>query len=184
MVSTITQRHKNSITLENDIKPTSNQNLSQITNRSLSKNNETTNKSRMGNSLQYIYKLEKCEKRTSINTRERSRGQDQLSLTTNFSSWFIQQTESVENNNQYSKDIKNNKIYKTINYITSSTTWNTLQTIYILTDRVIGQNELKNHKDLRFKTIDDPQLMEEYFVERNPHFLNQTQGSPFAVEPL
>ena len=39
-------------------------------------------------------------------------------------------------------------------------------------------------KKLQFKTIDDPILIDHLFAERNANHLNQTDGTPFTVEPL
>ena len=39
-------------------------------------------------------------------------------------------------------------------------------------------------KNLQFKTIDDPQLIDKLINEGNAHHLNQAQGTPFTIEPL
>ena len=44
--------------------------------------------------------------------------------------------------------------------------------------------QYKGKKKVVFKTIDYPTLIEELVADRNSHHLNQTQGSPFTVEPL
>ena len=37
---------------------------------------------------------------------------------------------------------------------------------------------------LLFKTVDDPEIMEQVIVERNSHHLNQAKGTPLTIEPL
>ena len=41
-------------------------------------------------------------------------------------------------------------------FITSSTTNNNLKAIVIPTDNTLGWNNIKKHKNLDFKSIDDP----------------------------
>ena len=36
----------------------------------------------------------------------------------------------------------------------------------------------------QFKTIDDPEIMEQVIADRNFHHLNQAQGTPLTIEPL
>ena len=42
----------------------------------------------------------------------------------------------------------------------------------------------KKTPNLLFKTVDDPEIMEQVIAERNSHHLNQVQGNPLTVEPL
>ena len=69
-------------------------------------------------------------------------------------------------------------------FITSSTTNNNLKAIVIPTDNTLGWNDIKKHKNLDFKSIDDPQLIDGYFVEHNSHYLNQSNRIPSTIEPL
>ena len=45
-------------------------------------------------------------------------------------------------------------------------------------------NNIKGTKNVVFKTIDNPTLIEELISDRIFYHLNQVQGSPFTVEPL
>ena len=42
----------------------------------------------------------------------------------------------------------------------------------------------KKTSHLQFKTIDDPEIMEQVIADRNSHHLNQAQGTPLTIEPL
>ena len=60
----------------------------------------------------------------------------------------------------------------------------TIQTIDIPKDSTIKWNNIKSHKKIKFKIIDDIELIDKYFVERNVQHLNQVQGSPFIIKSL
>ena len=45
-------------------------------------------------------------------------------------------------------------------------------------------NDIKKNKNLQFKTIDDPQLIDKLINERNAHHLNQAQGTHFTIKQL
>ena len=45
-------------------------------------------------------------------------------------------------------------------------------------------NETKSAKNLQFKIIDDPNLIDQVIVDRNANHLSQVDGTPFTVEPL
>ena len=47
----------------------------------------------------------------------------------------------------------------------------------------MGWNDIKK-QNLKFKTIDDPQLIDQLINERNAHHLNQAQGTPFTIKPI
>ena len=73
---------------------------------------------------------------------------------------------------------------KIIQYTISTKTKNSIQTIVILNDTSTPWNNIKGKKNVVFKTIDIPTLIEELIADRNSHHLNQVQGPPFTVEPL
>ena len=75
-------------------------------------------------------------------------------------------------------------MWNKINYLTSEKKNSSLQTIDIPVDANINWNDIKKTKNLQFKTIDDPEIMEQVIAERNSHHLNQAQGTPFTIEPL
>ena len=58
------------------------------------------------------------------------------------------------------------------------------QTIDIPTDKSVQWNNIKATKNLQFKTIDDPILIDQLIADRNAHHLNQADGTPFTIEPL
>ena len=76
------------------------------------------------------------------------------------------------------------KMWKVIQFTTSTTSNSSIQTIDVPTDTSIPWNNIKRKKNVVFKTIDNPRLIEELVADRNSHHLNQAQGSPFTVEPL
>ena len=59
-----------------------------------------------------------------------------------------------------------------------------MQTIDIPCDETIKWNDIKKAKKLRFKMVDNPDLIEILMTESNAQLLNQAEGSPFIVEPL
>ena len=73
---------------------------------------------------------------------------------------------------------------KVIQLTTSKRTNSSIQTIDISTDSSIPWNNIKGTKNVVFKTIENPTLIEELISDRNSHHLNQAQGSPFTAEPL
>ena len=63
-------------------------------------------------------------------------------------------------------------MWNKINYLTSEKKNSSLQTIDIPVDANINWNDIKKTKNLQFKTIDDPEIMEQVIAERNSHHLN------------
>ena len=59
-----------------------------------------------------------------------------------------------------------------------------LKTIYILTDTSGQWNDIKSTKNLQFKTIDDPILIDQLIADRNTKYINQVDETPFTVKPL
>ena len=76
------------------------------------------------------------------------------------------------------------KMWKVIQFTTSKRTNSSIQTIDIPTDSSIPWNNIKGTKNVVFKTIENPTLIEELISDRNSHHLNQAQGSHFTSEPL
>ena len=76
------------------------------------------------------------------------------------------------------------KMWKVIQFTTSTKSNSSIQTIDVPTDTSIPWNNIKGKKNVLFKTIDNPRLIEELVADRNSHHLNQAQGSPFTVEPI
>ena len=75
-------------------------------------------------------------------------------------------------------------MWKKINYLTIDNNKLFLQTIDIPVDQTINWNDIKKIPNLLFKTVDDPEIMEQVIAERNSHHLNQAQGSSLTVGPL
>lgn len=75
-------------------------------------------------------------------------------------------------------------MWKVIQFTTSKRTNSPIQTIDIPTDSSIRWNNRKGTKNVAFKTIKTPTLIEELILDRNSNHLNQAQGSPFTVERL
>ena len=59
-----------------------------------------------------------------------------------------------------------------------------MQTIDIPIDETIKWNDIKKTPNLLFKTVDDPEIMEQVITERNSHHLNQAQGTPLPIASL
>ena len=70
------------------------------------------------------------------------------------------------------------------NYLTSDNKNSPLRIIDIPVDTNINWNDIKNTPNLQFKTIDDPEIMEQVITKRNYHHLNQAQGTPLTIGPL
>ena len=75
-------------------------------------------------------------------------------------------------------------MWKKINNLTKPKHNNAIHTIDIPVDSSVGWNDIKKNKNLQFKTIDDPQLIDKLINERNAHHLNEEQEAPFTIEPL
>ena len=75
-------------------------------------------------------------------------------------------------------------MWNIIQFTTSKRTNSSIQTIDIPTDYSIPWSNIKGTKNVVFKTIDNPTLIEELISDRNSPQLNQAQGSPFTVQPL
>merc|ERR1711865_401610 len=75
-------------------------------------------------------------------------------------------------------------MWNKINYLTADNKNSSLQTIDIPIDKTIKWNDIKQTPNLLFKTVDDPEIMEQAIAERNTHHLNQAQGTPLTIEPL
>ena len=75
-------------------------------------------------------------------------------------------------------------MWKKIKYLTSNFEKTNLKTIDIPTDTTVKWNDIKSSKNLQFKTIDNPILIDQLIADRNANHLNQADGTPFTVEPL
>jgi len=64
------------------------------------------------------------------------------------------------------------KMWKKINHLTKPKHNNAIHTIDILVDSSVGWNDIKKDKNLQFKTIDNPQLIDKLINERNAQHLN------------
>ena len=71
-----------------------------------------------------------------------------------------------------------------IKYLTITSERTNLKTIDIPTDTFVQWNDIKATKNLQFKTIDDPIIIDKLIADRNAHHLNQADGTPFTIEPL
>ena len=71
-----------------------------------------------------------------------------------------------------------------IKYLTSNSKKTNLKTIDIPKDTSVKWNDIKSTKNLQFKTIDDPTLIDQVITDRNAHYLNQADGNPFTVKPF
>ena len=81
--------------------------------------------------------------------------------------------------------IKNTiKMWKKIRFLTGNFTNAQLQTLDIPEDETIGWNDIKEQRNLLFKTIDDPEVIEKLIIERNAVHLNQAEGTPLTIEPM
>ena len=76
------------------------------------------------------------------------------------------------------------KMWKRIKYITSNEKKSYIQTINIPCDETIKWNDIKKAKQLRFKTIDDSDVIERPIAERNSKLLVQDKGYPFTDKSL
>ena len=75
-------------------------------------------------------------------------------------------------------------MWKVIQFTTSKKTANVIQTINIPNDSSISWNDIKGKKNVKFKIIDDPIIIENLIPNCNTHHLNQAQVSPFTVESV
>ena len=75
-------------------------------------------------------------------------------------------------------------MWRKIKYLTVTSTRTNLKKIDIPTDSSVPWNKIKENKNLQFKTIDDPILIDQLIADRNAHHLNQADGTPFTIEPL
>ena len=71
-----------------------------------------------------------------------------------------------------------------IKYLTITSERTNLKKIDIPTDKSVQWNNIKATQNLKFKTIDDPILIDQIIADRNAHHLNQADGTPFTIEPL
>ena len=76
------------------------------------------------------------------------------------------------------------KMWTWINSITNNNTMASLNTLDIQIDTTIHRNDIKNHIDLQFKTINNPIEIDQLLATGNAQHLNQAHGTPFTVEPL
>ena len=74
-------------------------------------------------------------------------------------------------------------MWNKINYLTSNKIKASIQTIDIPVDENINWNDIKQ-LNLQFKTIDDPEIMEQVIVDRNSNNLNQARCTQLTIEPL
>ena len=75
-------------------------------------------------------------------------------------------------------------MWKTVKHFMKYLDSLTIQTITITEDRTIKWNDINSHKKLKITTVDDIELMNKYFAEKNIQHLNQVQYSPLTIEPL
>ena len=64
-------------------------------------------------------------------------------------------------------------MWNKINYLTADNKNSSLQTIDIPVDETIKWNDINKTPNLVFKTVDDPEIMEQVIAEKNSHHLNQ-----------
>ena len=74
-------------------------------------------------------------------------------------------------------------MWNKINYLTSNKKKSSIQIIDIPVDENINWNDIKQ-PNLQFKTIDDPEIMEQVIVDRNSNHLNQAQCTQLTIELL
>ena len=67
------------------------------------------------------------------------------------------------------------KMWKVIQFTTSTKTSRSIQTIHIPNDTSIPWNNIKGKNNVEFKTIDNSTLIEELIADHNSHLLNQEQ---------
>ena len=75
-------------------------------------------------------------------------------------------------------------MWRKIKYLTVTSARANLKTIDIPIDSSVSWNKIKEIKNLQFKTIDDPILIDQLIADRNAHHLNQADETPFPIEPL
>ena len=64
-------------------------------------------------------------------------------------------------------------MWNKINYLTADNKNSSLQTIDIPVDETIKWNDINKTPNLVFKTVYDPEIMEQVIAEKNAHHLNQ-----------
>ena len=67
------------------------------------------------------------------------------------------------------------KVWKVIQFTTSTKTNSSIQTIHIPNDTSIPWNNIKGKNNVEFKSIDNSTLIEELIEDHNSHLLNQEQ---------
>ena len=67
------------------------------------------------------------------------------------------------------------KVWKVIQFTTSTKTNSSIQTIDIPNDTSIPWNNIKGKNNVEFKSIDNSTLIEELIADHNSHLLNQEQ---------
>ena len=75
-------------------------------------------------------------------------------------------------------------MWNRINYLTADNKNSSLQTIDIPIDEIIKWNDIKKTPNLLFKTVDDPEIMEQVIAEKKSHHLNQAKGTQLTIEPI
>ena len=75
-------------------------------------------------------------------------------------------------------------MWRKIKYLTVTSARTNLKTIDIPIDSSVPWNKIKETKNLQFKTIADPILIDQLIADRNAHHLNQADGTPFTIELL
>lgn len=73
-------------------------------------------------------------------------------------------------------------MWRKIKYLTVTSTRINLKTIDILTDTSVQWNDIKSTKNIHFKIIDDPILIDQLIADRNANHLNQVDGTLFTIE--
>ena len=75
-------------------------------------------------------------------------------------------------------------MWRKIKYLTVTSARTNLKTNNNPTDTSVNGNDIKATKNLYFKTIDNPILIDQLIVDRNAKHPNQADRTSFTVEPL
>ena len=75
-------------------------------------------------------------------------------------------------------------MWRKIKYLTVTSARKKLKIIDLPTNTSVQWNDIKSIKNLHFKTIDDPILIDQSITDRNAKDLNQADGTLFTVETL
>lgn len=75
-------------------------------------------------------------------------------------------------------------MWKRINARTINRNVTSSNTINILGDEAIASNDIRNDKNLRFRTIYNLELIDQHLASRNSQYLHQVHRPSFTIEPL